>query len=158
MSRPTAIVCTRGSGVITTARENLRLTAGDVFLSSLDLPAAGTMGDGDYATLQVPWAVACSMAEASTGLPAADLRLESMAPVSAAAQPAFAETAEFICGQLVRSRTTGISPLLAQELTRLAAAAFLVTFPNTTMTAGYLPGPGWVPPAAVRRAAEFIEA
>jgi hypothetical protein len=38
---------------------------------------------------------------------------------------------------------------MAQELTRLAAAAMLQTFPNTTMTAFYLRAPGWVPPAAV---------
>lgn len=44
------------------------------------------------------------------------------------------------------------------EMTRLAAAALLETFPNTTMTVSYLPGPGWVPPATVRRAASFIEA
>jgi transcriptional regulator GlxA family with amidase domain len=33
-----------------------------------------------------------------------------------------------------------------------------VTFPNITMTVPYLPGPGWVAPAAVSRAAAFIEA
>lgn len=42
------------------------------------------------------------------------------------------------------------------ELTRLAAAAFLDTFPNTTITAGYVAGPGWVPPIAVHRAVTFI--
>jgi hypothetical protein len=42
------------------------------------------------------------------------------------------------------------------EMIRLAAAAFLETFPNTTMTAGYVPGSGWVPPAAVHRAVTFI--
>lgn len=43
-------------------------------------------------------------------------------------------------------------------MTRLAAAAMLETFPNTTMTLGYVRGPAWVPPAAVRRAAAFIDA
>jgi transcriptional regulator GlxA family with amidase domain len=53
---------------------------------------------------------------------------------------------------------TEISPILVQELTRLAAAALLETFPNTAITAAHIPGPGWVPPATVRRAAAFIEA
>lgn len=64
----------------------------------------------------------------------------------------------FICHQLIDSGITQISPLLAQSMTRLAAAVLLATFPNTTMTASYLRGPGQVTPAAVRRAAEFIEA
>ena len=39
-----------------------------------------------------------------------------------------------------------------------ASAAMLETFPNTTTTAGYVPSPGWVPPAAVDRAVAYITA
>jgi transcriptional regulator GlxA family with amidase domain len=60
--------------------------------------------------------------------------------------------------QLIGSENTEISPLLEQEMARLAAAALLQTFPNTAMTAAYIPGPGHAPPATVRRAAEFIDA
>jgi len=67
-------------------------------------------------------------------------------------------TVSYICRELVESGRTEISPLMAAEMTRLAAAALLETFPNTTLTAGYLPGPGWTPPAAVRRAAAFVQA
>jgi AraC-like DNA-binding protein len=91
-------------------------------------------------------------------MPAADLRFTAMAPVSAAREGAFGRTVDFICGQLVTSAITEIEPLLAQELTRLAAAAMLDTFPNTAMTASYLPGPGWVASATVGRAKEFIDA
>jgi transcriptional regulator GlxA family with amidase domain len=34
----------------------------------------------------------------------------------------------------------------------------LTSFPNTTMTLDYIRGPGWVMPASVRRAVDFIEA
>ncbi len=44
---------------------------------------------------------------------------------------------------------------MAQEMTRLAAAALLETFPNTTMTVAYTAGPAWVSPAAARRAVAF---
>jgi AraC-like DNA-binding protein len=47
---------------------------------------------------------------------------------------------------------------MVHELTRMAATVMLETFPNTTMTPRYAGGPGWAPPAAVRRAAAFIEA
>jgi transcriptional regulator GlxA family with amidase domain len=43
-------------------------------------------------------------------------------------------------------------------MTQMVAAVMLRTFPSTTMTVPYLPSPGWAPPAAVRRAAEFMEA
>ena len=43
-------------------------------------------------------------------------------------------------------------------MTRLATATLLETFPNTTMTASYIPGPGHVEPSAVRRAAAFMDA
>jgi AraC-like DNA-binding protein len=155
---PMAAVCLRGSGVIMNAREELRVAPGQVFLLPADRPAVCADFGGDYATVQVPWAAAGAVAEAVTGAPAADLRFGAMTPVSAERQQMFARTAELIGGQLVTSGTAGIYPLVAQELTRLAAIAFLATFPNTTMTAPYLPGPGWVTPAAVRRAAAFIEA
>jgi AraC-like DNA-binding protein len=152
-----AVVCTGNSGIITTAREDLRLARGDVFMTPTDLPSVTAVDEGDYATLRVPWAVVGSVAEAVTGAPAADLRFGAMAPVSAGRQRMFARTAELICGQLVTSGAAGIYPLVLEELTRLTAVAFLSTFPNTTMTAPYLPGPGWVAPAAARRAVAFIE-
>jgi AraC-like DNA-binding protein len=154
---PMAVVCTGNSGVITTACEDLRLVRGDVFMAPGDLPSVTAVDEGDYATLQVPWAAVGSVAEAVTGAPAADLRFEAMAPVSAGRRRMFTRTAELICGQLVTSGVAGIYPLVLEELTRLGAVAFLATFPNTTMTAPYLPGPGWVAPAAARRAAAFIE-
>ena len=49
-------------------------------------------------------------------------------------------------------------PVLARELTRTVAITALHTFPNTAMTAPYQPGPGWVPPATVRRALDFMQA
>lgn len=158
ISSPLAVVVLRGSGVIATSREERRFTLGDVFMVPTDLPSATTFDDAAYASLQVPWAVAASLAEEHTGLPAADLRFDSMAPISAEQQRVFARTAEFAAAHLVTSGATEVNPLILREMTRLAAAALLETFPNTTMTVSYLPGPGWVPPATVRRAASFIEA
>lgn len=155
---PLAVMCAEGSGVIATKREELRLARGDVFMAPAGLPSVTAADAGDYAALQIPQAAVGSAAEAVTGIPAADLRFEAMAPVAAGRQRMFARTAELICGQLVTSGATGIDALVVQELARLAAVAFLATFPNTTMTAPCLPGPGWVAPAAVRRAVAFIEA
>jgi len=155
---PTAVTVTRGCGTMTTAREEHHYTRGGAFMLPVDLTSATLLRDSGFALLRVPWPVARSLAEERTGLPATDLRFESVAPVSAERQAVWARTAEFVCAQLVTSGTSGISPVLAHELTRMAAAVMLDTFPNTAMTAGYAAGPGWVPSAAVRRAAAFIEA
>jgi AraC-like DNA-binding protein len=153
-----ACVYFQASGaVIATAREELSVAAGSVHMMPAQLPATATIDSTNDIVLQVPWAAARALAEETVGLPAARLRFEAMAPVSAAVARAFAATAEFIYGQLVASGATEIHPLLVPELTRMAAAAFLHAFPNTTMTLHYQPGTGWAAPAAVSRAAAFID-
>jgi AraC-like DNA-binding protein len=155
---PTAAMCVQGAGAVSSAREELRVAPGDVFLIPADRRAATGNFVGDFATLQVPWAAARALAEEIACLPAAGLRFQTMAPVSADRQRTFFKTVEFLCGRLVGSEASEISPLMAVEMTRLAAAAFLETFPNTTMTVPYEPDPGWVAPVTVRRAAAFIDA
>lgn len=155
---PTAVTVTHGSGTIAAAGEEHRWVRGGAIMLPPGLPSVALQSDAGFALLRVPWPVARSLAEERTSLPAADLRFEAMAPVSAARQAMWASTAAFVCAQLVASGTTGISPPMASELTRMAATVMLETFPNTAMTGLYVAGPGWAPPAAVRRAAAFIEA
>lgn len=155
---PNAAVIKQGSGEISSAGEELRHGPGTAFMMPADRSSATVVNAVSMATLQVPWTAAGAVAEEWTGMPAAELRFAAMAPVSTARQRAFGRTVDFICGQLITSAITEIEPLLAQELTRLAAAAMLETFPNTAMTAGYLPGPGWVASATVKRATDFIDA
>ena len=66
--------------------------------------------------LRIPLGAAADLAEENTGLPAADLRFESMAPVSAAVGGLFTQTASFISGELVTSGLTEVSPLVVQEI------------------------------------------
>ena len=147
----------QGSGVLTTAREEYRYSPGDAYLAPPYEPYGALLGDTEFALVEVPWQAAGDLAEEKTGLPADELRFESMAPVSKAQQRVLATTVEFICDQLVTSRVDEVHPLVAQEMTELAAAALVDTFPNTAMTAFYLRDPGWVPEAAARNAAAFIE-
>ena len=147
-----------GTGTLTTARERADFSPGDVLLDPVDLPYTADMHDCAFALLRVPRLVVGDLAEEYTGLPAADLRFESIAPVSASARALWSQTVGFLCRQLIDSGITEISRLLAQSMTRLAAAALLEAFPNTTMTVSYIGGPGQVTPAAVRRAAAFIDA
>jgi AraC-like DNA-binding protein len=157
-SEPMAVTVLRGAGSVATRRHKQYFAAGDVVMMPADQPSVGETVTGiRYVTLQVPWAAVRALAEAGTGDPAGSLRFESTAPVSAAHQRAFARTAGYICDRLLASGITEEHPLLVEAMTGLTAAAMLETFPNTTMTVAHLPGPGWVTPASMRAAAEFIE-
>ena len=146
-----------GGGTLTTGREEISLGRGDVHLVSPSVLYDADLHECTFAVVQVPWAAVSTLAEEQTGLPAASLRFESLAPVTGAAGAVWSRTARFACRQLIESGDTEISSLLVQEMTQMVAAVMLRTFPSTTMVVPYLPGPGWAPPAAVRRAAEFME-
>jgi len=141
----------------TAGREQAIVARGGALLFPLGAQFTVTGRSAAAVALRIPLGAAADLAEENTGLPAADLRFESMGPVSAAVGGLFTQTATFICGELVTSGITEVSPLVTQEMTRLAAAAILAAFPNTTMTIPYLRSPGRVPSAAARLAAEFID-
>jgi AraC-like DNA-binding protein len=151
-----AAVVVRGTATVTSAREQVAATGGGTML--LPLNAEFTTDSRDIASLVVklPWEAAAGLAEEHAGLPAADLRFESIAAVSETAGGLFAQTARFVYAELVSSGIAALSPLVAHEMTRLAASAMLATFPNTTMTVPYLRSPGRVPSAAVRLAADYM--
>jgi AraC-like DNA-binding protein len=154
-----AAVVLNGSGELRAARGRLSFAQGDVILDPTDLlPYQAVMRDCAFGLLQVPRVLTGELAEELTGLPAADLRFEAMAPVSAAARTMLSQTAAFIHRQLLSPGITEVSTLLVPTMTRLAAAALLETFPNTAMTASYIRGPGRVAPAVVRRATAYIDA
>jgi len=152
-----ACVALHGTGTLATARERVHFTRGGVLLDPIDLQFAAILLDCAFALVRVPWQVVSELAEEHAGLPAASLRFESMAPVSGAARALWSQTVGFVCRQLIGSGITEVSALVAQEMARLAAAALLETFPNTTMTAAHNESPGQVAPAAVRRAAAFMD-
>ena len=150
-------LCHTGTGKATTGRDEVRFGPGDGFLPPPDRPYRIDMRQNMLTLVRVPRTVAGELAEQHTGLPAADLRFESMVPVSQTAPGLWSQTMTLICRQLIGSGATTITSLVAQEMTRLGAVALLETFPNTAMTHESR-GPGRYPPAAARRAAEFIEA
>jgi AraC-like DNA-binding protein len=146
-----------GTARVTAGREQTAVARGEALLFPLGAQFAVIARSAGAVALRIPLEAAAGLAEERAGLPAAELRFESMGAVSAAAGGLFTRTAAFIYAELVTSGVTAVSPLVAEEMTRLAAAAMLTAFPNTTMTAPYLRGPGQVPAVAARRAADFID-
>jgi AraC-like DNA-binding protein len=152
------VVTLAGQGILAQGRDETPFTAGDTFLGPPFGPYAMDMHQCEFAILGVPLAAAAELAWEQYGISPASVRFDGRSPVSAAAAGWWRRTVAFAYQQLVSSGITEIHPAVIQELTRTAAAVLLTTFPNTTMTLAYLPGPAWAPPVSVRRAAEFIQA
>src|SRR5690349_6977817 len=151
------VVAGGGTGKVSLGRDELHFTGGDVFLDPPFQHYSAVLRDCEFEVAQIPWSAAAEVAAEHTGLPAASLRFESMSPVSGRAAVQWSQTVTFCSQQLLNTDTAQISPILVQELTRMIAVVLLEAFPNTIMTSAYLPGPGWAPSSAARRAAEFIE-
>lgn len=150
-------VTLHGTGTVATSRERRRFACGDALLVPADEPMTADMHDSAFAMLRISRQAVGELAEEHTGRPAASLRFESIAPVSAAGRALWAQTVAFLCRQLISSGAREISPLVAQELARFAGVALLEAFPNTATCAPYVSGPCQVTPAAVRRAAAFLD-
>jgi AraC-like DNA-binding protein len=116
------------------------------------------MRDFAYSLIRIPRHFLTAFAEEHLGLTAGSARIESMAPRSRSAGARWSRTAAFVCEQLLDGQEGAISPILAQEMARMAVATVLEVFPSTAMTSAYTPDPGWARPATVRRATDFIHA
>jgi AraC-like DNA-binding protein len=154
-----ALIVTGGNIALTAVQEQVSGGSGAAFLLPAALPMLVEWGDeftGD--SLMMPVEQIARLAAEQTGISGLDLRFTSMRPVSAVMAQVWRKTADFTGRQLRGPDPAAASPLVEQATAAMAAAAALAVFPNTTMTVGYLPGPGWVSPAALRRAVAFIDA
>lgn len=131
---------------------------GDVWLYPIGVPIDVMVTDGGYAVVRLPMSPVAEAAEALTGIDASDLRIESMHPVSAAMGRYWAAVLGMVHREAMAAESALADPIVAQAILQTLAGALLTTFPNTVMTATQLPGPGYVAPAALRRAVAYIEA
>jgi AraC-like DNA-binding protein len=86
------------------------------------------------------------------------VRFTGYEPVSPQAAQTWRHTYAYVRGTVLGLPDTADCRLIAASAARHLAVVALAVFPNKGMAAGYQPGPGWVPPANVRRAAGFIDA
>ena len=152
------MVVLQGDGVVSPARGELYFTGGDAFMPPPDLSHVTRMHNVGLAMVQVPWAVVGRLAEEATGVPAADLRFESMPPVSAARQAAWARTAGFDLPRTGQFRYHRGQPVDGPGDDPAGSRRPAGDIPQHHDDRRLHRGPGWMPPAAVRRAAAFIDA
>ena len=114
----------------------------------------------EIATVQLPRERTAAIAATGSGIEPADLRFDSITPVSPATARYWQSLVAYVGRQLITSDQQAPlrhSALLQSSTFDMLAAAALTVFPNTAMTAAQVPGPGRVAPAGVRRAVAFID-
>lgn len=150
-------VWTAGGGRQEIAGREHAVVRNACFLHPLDKALRCDYVDPGILVLRLPPAYVADLAEEVSGLPAEDLRFLSVEPVTEAMRAHWAATVRFVVDQ-ANDPEVAIPPLVADNLLRLATGALLKTFPNTVMTAAYLPTVGRATPAVARRAAAYMEA
>jgi AraC-like DNA-binding protein len=96
--------------------------------------------------------------DAESGRPGQPVLFTGYEPVSPRAAQTWQLMNAYIRGNVLDLPDVNTAPLVTAAAAQLMVTVALSVFPNTTMTAAYLPGPGWVAPASVRRAVGYIDA
>ncbi|MFG1673760.1 AraC family transcriptional regulator [Micromonospora sp. NPDC049282] len=104
--------------------------------------------------IRLPHEQVATVAATRTDIAARDFRFLGLAPVSVGMAQAWARLSAFLHGMTVEGLE---QPLVRASLADLAATTALAVFPNTSMTADYVPQPRRVAPAVVRRAREYLD-
>jgi AraC-like DNA-binding protein len=146
-----------GRWTLRSGDHEMRLGPGDNVLYPVVAPFRLEAQDFDFRVVSLPVGRVGALAAEYTGIDPADLRFDSMSAVSPAMARHFSHTLALLQRELTEPDSAAANPLVAEQLIQTAAALTLTVFPNTAMTAGQLPAPGYVPPAAVRRATAFID-
>lgn len=94
------------------------------------------------------------------GVDAAELRFIGTRPVSAAAERYWQSVVRMVNREVLPSEFVAGNPLVQTSVGRMLGVALLQTFPNTASagSSGLTRADGRIPPAALRRAVEFIQA
>ncbi|MEP7023132.1 MAG: helix-turn-helix transcriptional regulator [Actinomycetota bacterium] len=139
------------------AQDETRLLCGDGFTYARGVPLAFSWRRLDICVLRLPEPALGHAAAAMSGIEDAELRFSAMAGSPAMARYWRDTMAYLWCG-FEGPDPIVASPLIQASVIELAAAAAIAVFPNTASTAAYVPGPGLLTSAAVRRAVAFIDA
>ncbi|TCC54877.1 AraC family transcriptional regulator [Kribbella pittospori] len=97
-------------------------------------------------------------AESAHGVPPNDFWLGTGLPLNARLSAYWQSVSHYVHRVLTDVTSSAESPLVAQQLHTHVVASMLAVFPNATLRVSYAPSPGWVTPASVQRAVDYIDA
>jgi AraC-like DNA-binding protein len=152
-----ALAVTNGRLRYRHGRSETVVSPGEASFYPLGVPLDVELTDLGVRTLRLPTARLEQAAAEIAGVSAQAFRFEATTPISPAMHRYWLATMQLVLGALTTEPSPMAYPLMAEEMTRLAAIAALHVFPNTTMTRPYAPGPERVPPAVLRRAIAYID-
>jgi AraC-like DNA-binding protein len=136
------------------------LRPGDSFMFPSSQRITGKFENCEIATVRLPRDRTAAIAATRSGIEPADLRFDSIMPVSPGTARYWHSLIAYVGRQLItpdQQAPLRRSALLQSSALDMLAAAALTVFPNTAMTAAQVSGPGRVAPDAVRRAVDFID-
>ncbi len=122
----------------------------------LGVPLRVSLVDADVQSLRIPLHRVHEVAR-EAGVPPGSFRFHDNRAISPARARYWQATTGLIHTALLDPDSPMVHPLVAEEMTRMAAVAALATFPNTTMSRHLAGSPGRVAPAALRRAVDYLE-
>ncbi|MDI6105209.1 helix-turn-helix transcriptional regulator [Actinoplanes sp. NEAU-A12] len=134
-----------------------QFAAGDAALIPLHRTLEAVWDHFTVRTIRIPLPAVTRIAR-RFGVDPANLRFDGLAAVSAQMKRHWLGTLAYLSRMCAGPDPAIGQPLLRAVAVDTVAAAVLAVFPNTTMSIDYTPGPGRVPPAAVRRAMAYIDA
>ena len=156
----TTAVLYRGSASLRRpGRSDLVISTGRVWRFSHDAPVQIS-----YSAKSAIGALALSLpslgeaAAESTGDALTTVRFLDESPTDDAAGRYWAQLVQTTYRQALAADSVLNRPLIRAHVTRTLAKAALLTFPNSTMTADYVPGTGYVGPTTLRRAVTHLHA
>ena len=136
------------------------LRPGDSFMYPSSQSMSAKFENCEIATVRLPRERTAAIAATGSDIEPADLRFDSVTPVSPGTARYWQSLIAYLGRQLItpdQQAPLRRSALLQSSALDMLAAAALKVFPNTAMTAAQAPDPGRVTPAAVRRAVAFID-
>ena len=151
------LVFLRGRFGIDDGTRDISFGPGDAALFREGVPHRIEAEKLDVAVLRLPWNRVVQTAEQVAAPGAGALRFVGTSPVSVPLGRYWNSVTRLVHSNLRDGNPAALSPLVHEQLLQTATAGVLAVFPNTTMTTGYAPGPGYIAPAALRRATAFIE-
>lgn len=150
------VTVTGGSVTVTAGDLEAQLRRGDTAVWPAGVPLTVSWDRLTKDVISVPMRAAEQAAAEYGGR--GGLNFVGTKPVSPAMDRYWRSTVGFVAHQLETPGSPLSEPLVYGEALGLLGTAAVRTFPNTTMTADYQPGPGQIAPAALRRAVAFIDA
>ena len=147
-----------GTTTICCGGEEERFGPGDVLLYPYGAGYDIQWTNFDQGLLRVRFEAVAELAAQSTGTDPGQFRFLGMRPVSPAMAAHWRSVAAFVHREMAGDEPAIVHPLVLAETEHVVAAAALSVFPNTTLTVAHAMPEGQVGPAALRRAAAYIDA